>query len=378
MIKVLHFASIINRFDIIDTVLSRFNTNKINVLTLTAIPSRREEIDSLNNAYDKVCLNIPFKRANYFYILFCLIKRVWIFRPDIIVSHHYEESILTYIALLFTPKTKWIIGRHYNDQIYLLSNGFRLKVHIFLESLCNEKANKIFVPSVEIYNLLTIKQRVNKEKVEIIPFVIDTLGGIKVDLVKSEYLRKIYNSQEKFILITCGRLNPEKGLDYFIKALPKITQNNENLIVYIIGDGPLKENLSTLIKNLHLENHVKLIGWSNDIYEWMHIADCLVQPSLSESFCQVLIESYLIKTPVIMTPVGAAPLIIGNDNSRGIIIEIANVDSIVRAIQFMINNKSEMPLMGERGYHFVKAHLNPKKSAEIHEDLYKRVINVAL
>ncbi len=56
MIRVLHFAGIINRHDFIDTVLINLNRRRFTVAALTAVPPRRNEPHSEAEAYDTRCL----------------------------------------------------------------------------------------------------------------------------------------------------------------------------------------------------------------------------------------------------------------------------------------------------------------------------------
>ncbi len=61
MIRVLHFAHVINRFDIIDTVLTRLDRTKFEVAALTAFPTKREaELTDEEHAYPTKVLNFPF------------------------------------------------------------------------------------------------------------------------------------------------------------------------------------------------------------------------------------------------------------------------------------------------------------------------------
>lgn len=57
-----------------------------------------------------------------------------------------------------------------------------------------------------------------------------------------------------------GRLSPEKGQDNLITAFKHHVETNANSRLYILGDGPLKNNLQKLIDQLELQNHVFLVG----------------------------------------------------------------------------------------------------------------------
>ncbi|MFV8004269.1 glycosyltransferase, partial [Staphylococcus aureus] len=61
-------------------------------------------------------------------------------------------------------------------------------------------------------------------------------------------------------VMTMGRLSPEKGFDNLIQAFSGVVEANPNAKLYILGDGPLKNQLNKLITSLDLSEHVFLMG----------------------------------------------------------------------------------------------------------------------
>ncbi|MES1220656.1 MAG: glycosyltransferase family 4 protein [Bacteroidota bacterium] len=373
MIKVLHFARFINRYDIIDTVLSTLDKNEFTISALTAEPPNRVGPYKEEENYNTRCLNVDFKNKNYYKLLRSLIAEIKAFKPDIIQSHHYHEALMTRLALRFIKVPHWIIGHHYANHLHELSPAFKRKIFLYGEMICNNRADKIIVPSKEVFRILTDSQKVNIDKIEVIPCGIDVSQSLNADPEIINELQQKYNPENKFLALTCCRLSWEKGLNHLIYAVAELISKENNFRLIMVGSGPEKENLESLIRQLKLEKYVVMVGWRNDVMNWMKMADVVVQPSLSEAFCQVLTESLILETPVIMTPVGAAPEVIGN-SERGILVNRQDPHSIAEALLLLIKNPSLGPELGKKGKDYVEKNLNHYAIASRHADTYRKVM----
>lgn len=120
--------------------------------------------------------------------------------------------------------------------------------------------------------------------------------------------------------VNMGRLSPEKNQIALIKAFARLYKDNNNLRLYIIGDGPLYNELNTLISSLALEGKVILTGSLDNPFMLMKECDCFVLPSLHEGQPVSILEARLLKLPIIMSNFDSAPssiiengqLVIGN------------------------------------------------------------------
>lgn len=100
------------------------------------------------------------------------------------------------------------------------------------------------------------------------------------------------NQDNKLKLVFLGRLSFEKGLQSFIQMLSAI--QNEHIQFHIYGDGPIKNDLDELIKELKLSESVKLMGYMNpdDLVKVLNNYHALVLPSIwNENAPLVLTEA---------------------------------------------------------------------------------------
>jgi glycosyltransferase involved in cell wall biosynthesis len=155
----------------------------------------------------------------------------------------------------------------------------------------------------------------------------------------SEACKKILGlPQKKKILLCVGTLEPIKGHEYLILAMDLIRKQRNDIICYIIGDGSRMRHLRRLIKKLHLDDDVKLVGAKrhDEIPLWMNAADLFVLPSIQESFGIVQIEAMACGKPVVSTRNMGSREIISSDD-YGVLTPIKDSLNLYKNIIFALN-----------------------------------------
>lgn len=110
-------------------------------------------------------------------------------------------------------------------------------------------------------------------------------------------------------LVCVGRLCEQKGQLILLEALDKLIQNNVNIHLTLVGDGPLRLELETWIKAHGLEPHVTFTGWATEaeVKDYILNATLFVLPSFAEGLPVVLMEALALGVPVISTYVAGIP-----------------------------------------------------------------------
>lgn len=101
------------------------------------------------------------------------------------------------------------------------------------------------------------------------------------------------------ILLTVGRLAPQKRLDLLIRAFHRGARQDDRLV--ILGDGPCRRRLIRLVADLGLAGRVALIGHCDDVGEWLARADLFVLASDYEGLSAVLVEAMAAEIPIVST-----------------------------------------------------------------------------
>lgn len=129
-------------------------------------------------------------------------------------------------------------------------------------------------------------------------------------------------SQRNYTIGYVGRLSEEKGILNFVSALPSILKENQNLKIYIIGDGPLEDQVHENLVQSDILKNVICTGWipHEELPRYLNELRLLVIPSDTEGLSNIMLEAMACGTPVLSTPVGAIPDFI-TDRETGFLIE---------------------------------------------------------
>jgi glycosyltransferase involved in cell wall biosynthesis len=146
-----------------------------------------------------------------------------------------------------------------------------------------------------------------------------------------------------------ARLSPEKGVGNLLLAMAQIVQSTSQAPhCYIIGDGPLLDNLRSQAERLNIRNVVTFLGWKDNIGEWISKFDFLVLPSLQEGFGLVVLEGWAQERPTIGSLVGGISEII-DDGKNGVLIQPGDIKALAGAILRLLENPDLAHNLGKRG-----------------------------
>jgi glycosyltransferase involved in cell wall biosynthesis len=98
-----------------------------------------------------------------------------------------------------------------------------------------------------------------------------------------------------------GRFHQQKGLKYFVDAASYVLEKTENVQFFLVGDGPLMDEIKEQISNLGLNNKVLLFGFQANYIPYMEAMDIGVMPSLWEGFSISMLEFMALGKPVVFS-----------------------------------------------------------------------------
>lgn len=186
----------------------------------------------------------------------------------------------------------FLLAKYTNTNIIAVSNGVKNE----LVQLYNIPVAKITV----IYN----------------PIDIDTISNLALKPV-DEYLFETKIP----IIITVGRLNKVKGQWHLLRVFAELQKTYPCQLV-LCGEGPEKEYLQILARELNILDHVLFLGWCDNPYKYMANSTLFVQSSLSEALPNVLVEALCCGCPVVAANCSSGIVeIIGSDEKYGLLSE---------------------------------------------------------
>jgi glycosyltransferase involved in cell wall biosynthesis len=213
-----------------------------------------------------------------------------------------------------------------------------------LEAACYSRSSEFIVLSNSFRDILHQEYNVPLAKINVIPGGVN-LEEFKINLSATEARAKLNWSQDRPIIFCVRRLAKRMGLENLIYAIHKVKQDFPDVLLYIAGKGELETTLHQQIKELDLNNHVKLLGFISDeqLPLAYRAANFSVIPSLSfEGFGLVVVESLAAGTPVLGTPVGGIPEIL-QPFSKDLLFKDSSVDSLAQGIREVLSEERFLP-----------------------------------
>lgn len=205
---------------------------------------------------------------------------------------HYCQH--KHIPIVFTNHTRYDMMA----QAYIpilpeeISDGF---LQAYLPSFC-EAVDLVVSPSPGMEKVL--RKFDVESHIEIVPNGVELTRFVQAKpLPREEYGLKGHD----ILLIYIGRLAPEKNLDFLMMSFAGVLQAVDNVRLLLIGDGPIKDELKNLAKDLQITKEVTFTGQipHDKLPGYLAMCDIFVITSISETFGLVIVEAMGSELPVV-------------------------------------------------------------------------------
>lgn len=219
--------------------------------------------------------------------------------------------------------------------------------------------------------------KVPPHKVIVIPNCVDIdLIRQKIKNQTSDIRSELRIGHGEKMLLTIGRLHPQKGFAHLLDALELLlkSENAPKVHLVIVGEGNLELELKQQVLKQGLNQYVTFTGRRSDIPQLLSAADLFILPSLWEGLPLVVLEAMAAKVPVIATNVGGTPEAI-IDGETGLLVPPTDSHSLATAIEFLLKNESLCKSLVENGFKKVSIEFSATKVAQKLEDLYFKLLN---
>ena len=188
----------------------------------------------------------------------------------------------------------------------------------------------------------------NSKHVPIYNIVKDSESDIKIN----EKLNEDWLTNKKFpVIVAAGMLEPWKGFSDLILAFSKLL-NNTNAKLIILGDGSLRQKLEKQIKDLNLEDHVKLKGYVENPLKYFNLANVFALSSYVEGMPNVLIEAMMAGCTPVSTNCETGPREILSSGRYGYLVPTNNPEALSDGLLKAIKNPINKDILREAVDHF--------------------------
>jgi glycosyltransferase involved in cell wall biosynthesis len=136
------------------------------------------------------------------------------------------------------------------------------------------------------------------------------------------------------VILSIGRLVSWKGFRMLIKIMPRLLEINQFFRLVIIGEGPERKTLESIIKNMRLENKVFLVGKKSreELAVFLAAAEIFVLNTVYEGFSHQILEAMALGIPIITTAVGGNREVI-RQGENGFMVKYNDEFNLVEAIK---------------------------------------------
>lgn len=162
-------------------------------------------------------------------------------------------------------------------------------------------------------------------------------------------IKKVHGIPEDALIVgSAGRLVPIKGYEDFLQAAALIKKAEPRAFFIIMGEGPLREDLSDLARKLDLTDSLLLPGWREDLSGWLHTMDVFLLTSLNEGMGRVLVEAMACGLPVVATEVGGVPSVVDN-GANGFLVPAQAPEIMAQSVLKLLADPGLRSFLGENG-----------------------------
>ncbi|MDO4189527.1 MAG: glycosyltransferase [Lachnospiraceae bacterium] len=158
---------------------------------------------------------------------------------------------------------------------------------------------------------------------------------------KSFELETKLEKDDKIKIIAVGTLKKSKGYERLIRIMSRLINDKKTVHLYILGVGPMEEQLKKQIKELGLEKDVTLLGYDTNPYKYVAKSDVFVCSSFAEGFSTAATEALILGVPVCTVEVSGMKEMLGENNEFGIVTE-NNEDALYQGIKSLLDDDNLM------------------------------------
>ena len=235
----------------------------------------------------------------------------------------------------------WWLGQNWLHRMYKLVMCWTLR-----------RADLVRTDATRSRTTLVEKLKIPSEKVVVIPALPGAESIAKFTNADGAMVRKglLGDKYDKMVLFV-GVLDKVKNVPNLLRAAKLVLAAYPLTLFTIVGDGPERDRLEGLCRELEIAEHVRFLGMVpyDDLPAYYAACDLVVLPSWIEGFARVLMEAGFAAKPIVATDVGGVEDIVG-DGETGYIVAVNDSKQLAERIEELLGNPEKTRLMGRQGY----------------------------
>lgn len=289
--------------------------------------------------------------------------RQW--KPDIVHSHMVHANILARVTQLFARVPTLVCTVH------SICEGGRVRetLYRFTDPLCEVTTHVCQAGAARYIQVGAVPAN----KIRHVPNGVDT-RIFRPDVKLRDTLRQEWGVSGKFVWLAVGRIDTPKDYPNLLRAFSIIARDRPDSLLWLAGDGPLRTELDALVRDLEVQEQVRLLGIRRDIPQLMNAADAYVMSSAWEGLPMVLLEAHACGLPIVATDVGGDREVV-IDGVTGFLVPPRQPEALAQAMEQMMQiEERARRQMGEKGREHIIQNYSLEHVVQRWEELYRELL----
>jgi len=348
--------------------LKWFHDKKITVHTATNSNKKLENVD--------VNYNIPVERSpfklNNIKAIFKLKKIIEKEKYDIIHTHTPMGAAVTRLASIKYRKNNdvKIIYTAHGFHFYKKCPLINWLIYYPVEKTLSKYTDLIITMNEEDYKFAKKHFKTNIEYIPGIGFDEQKFNKKLSNIEQQKLKEKLNIDKYAYIISYVAEINKRKRQTYLLKTIKKMKLTNE--VFLLIGDEQNSKKLKKYVKKNNLQEHVKFIGFQENVGNYLDISNLIISVSSQEGLPLNIMEAMYKNKPIIVTNCRGNIDLIKN-NINGIVVDIKNQKQLIESISFLKHNNSYAKKLGEHNKKIINQY-SINNVLPIMENIYNREI----
>ncbi|WP_069472157.1 glycosyltransferase family 4 protein [Candidatus Marithrix sp. Canyon 246] len=182
----------------------------------------------------------------------------------------------------------------------------------------------------------------------------------------AQQVERLRDNTNKNKLLYLGHLTQGKRLDLLLKAIKILSKQNLDFMLYLVGDGPERKKLETLVKQLRIDNFVRFEGFKQkqDIPNYLAQSCCFLFPSQYDIWGLVLVEAMASGVASIASIHAGATSDLIQDGKTGFAMDFSDPQKVAERIKWILEHPEPAKAIGVAAQNFIKEKVNLHVSAQ--------------
>jgi glycosyltransferase involved in cell wall biosynthesis len=175
------------------------------------------------------------------------------------------------------------------------------------------------------------------------------------------------------LLGAVGTYNRQRGYEFLLRSLSLLKERNPHFRLLLIGNGN-RRNLKALVDELSLQPYVYFMEHVERAVDYIAELDCLIIPYEVEPFGRVLLEAWMVKTPVILTDADYIRDLVVEGSSCALV-RHGDAEALAETVGSLLGDEQRMREMQDFAYALVKERYGVSQYVDGVQRVYERVWN---